>query len=174
MMAVNERLLQMLMQKNPELSFAIEQSLPLKSTYAEAASLGPFMEIAIHDPQNALTSQRAAQSVNYWRTTTRQLLSDHEAAESRPVRLIYGKMAAEQAALLLSRSYPDEAEETFRFATEICPACPVAIYRYVSMLTEQKRFDDAIEVAKTAATADVENQHHFAKLLAELNKLKKK
>jgi hypothetical protein len=42
-MAINERLLQTLMQKNPDLSFAVEESFPLRGTYPDAAPLGPLM-----------------------------------------------------------------------------------------------------------------------------------
>ncbi len=51
-MAINERLLQMLMDKNPDLSFAIEQSFPMKSTYASATPIGPIMELRVQDEQN--------------------------------------------------------------------------------------------------------------------------
>jgi hypothetical protein len=44
-MAINEILLQTLMQKNPDLSFAVQESLPLKGTYADAVPLGPLMEL---------------------------------------------------------------------------------------------------------------------------------
>ena len=40
-MAINERLLQTLMDKNPDFSFALEESFPLKSTYSNAVPLGP-------------------------------------------------------------------------------------------------------------------------------------
>ena len=40
-MAINEKLLQTLMAKNPEMSFAIQESFPLKGTYADALPLGP-------------------------------------------------------------------------------------------------------------------------------------
>src|SRR5437899_5063592 len=51
-MAINERLLQTLMSKNPDASFAIEESFPFKSTYAGAVPLGPIMELRATDEQN--------------------------------------------------------------------------------------------------------------------------
>ena len=77
-MAINEKLFQALMEKNPDASFAIEQSFPLESTYANATPLGPIMELRVRDEQNALTAERAAQSVDYWRATAQQLLADPE------------------------------------------------------------------------------------------------
>ncbi len=44
-MAINERLFQTLMDKNPGVSFAMEQSFPFESMYAGAVPLGPIMEL---------------------------------------------------------------------------------------------------------------------------------
>jgi hypothetical protein len=58
-MAINERLLQTLMRKNPDLSFAIQESFPLRDTYADALPLGPLMELNARDDQNTFTPERA-------------------------------------------------------------------------------------------------------------------
>src|SRR5262245_30220376 len=54
-MAINEKLLQALMQKNPDATFAMEESFPFNSTFAEATTLGPVMELRVRDEQSALT-----------------------------------------------------------------------------------------------------------------------
>jgi hypothetical protein len=64
-MAINEKLLQTLMAKNPGLSFALQESFPLKGTYADALPLGPLMELHGQDGQNPFTVERAAQSLDY-------------------------------------------------------------------------------------------------------------
>ena len=71
-MAVNERLLQMLLEKNPNLSFALEESFPLKSTYADAMPLGPLMELRGQDVQTTFTAERAAQTLDYWNAATKK------------------------------------------------------------------------------------------------------
>jgi hypothetical protein len=38
--------MQTLLQKNPDLSFAMEESFPMSSTYAGAAPLGPIVRTA--------------------------------------------------------------------------------------------------------------------------------
>src|SRR5204863_9363372 len=65
-MAINEKLLQTLMAKNPDLSFALQESFPLKGTYADALPLGPLMELRAQDAKNIFTPERAAQSLDYW------------------------------------------------------------------------------------------------------------
>ncbi len=172
-MAINEKLFQMLMEKNPDASFAIEQSFPLESTYANATPLGPIMELRVRDEQNALTAGRAAQSVDYWRTTAQQLLSDPETPDGSDPRKAYSKLVSEQAALLLNRNYTAEAEQAFRIANEICPSSPEAVFRYVNLLMGQNRFQDAVQVGESAVKAAPENQQ-FRDLLEQLKKAKKK
>jgi len=167
--AINEKLFQTLMEKNPNMSFAINQSwVAFQSTYASAVPLGPIMELR---NQDGLTPERAAQAVDYWRTTTQQLLSDPAITGSSPVRLAFGEMASNQAALLLDRKYVAEAEQTFRMAAELLPANPAVVFRYVSFLTGQKRFDDAIPVVQNAAHLAPDNQQ-FRDLLAQLQRNK--
>ena len=149
-MAVNEKLLQMLMTKNPELTFAICQSFPFKSTYADAAPLGPLMELRATDPQNALTAEHASESVDYWRATSQQLLAN-PAADSPVVRQAYAKMAKDQAALFMNRNFNAQAEENFKVACQLCPGSPEVVFSYVNFLSSQNRLADALPVVENAA-----------------------
>jgi hypothetical protein len=148
-MAINEKLLQMLMAKNPDLSFAIEQSFPMKSTYENATLMGPIMELGVRDEQNALTRELAAQSVDYWRATTQQLLADPQ-ADSEDVRMSYAKLALNQAALLLDRHYGAEAEQTYRLALDLAPSSVEAVVSYANLLADQNRVEEAIPIAEKA------------------------
>ncbi len=142
-MAINENLLNMFMAKNPDLSFALEESFPLKSTYPNAAPLGALMELGVPDVHNSFTSQAADQVVNYWRDTAQQVLSDTEATAYSPDRLIYAKMAAGQAALLADHQYSADAEQAYRVAMEISPASPEAVYGLGQLLSATGRADEA-------------------------------
>src|SRR6185369_11487953 len=65
-MSINEKLFQTFMGNNPGMSFAMEESFPFLSTFAQATTLGPVMELRVQDEENALSAARAAQSVDYW------------------------------------------------------------------------------------------------------------
>lgn len=169
-MMINEKLIQTLMQNNPNLSFAMEQSFALTSTYANATPLGPIMELGVKDEQNALNSQRATQSVDYWRTTAQQLLADPESAASTTAREAYAKMASEQAALLLDRKFTAEAEQAFQIALQLQPSSPETVSRYANMLTGQKRSPEAIAIVEDALKASPTNKT-FADLLKQLKKV---
>ena len=171
-MAINEKLLQTLMQKNPDASFAMEESFPFNSMFADAAPLGPIMELGVRDENSALTRERAAQSVDYWRTTAQELLADPDARESAEVLKSYSKLVSSQGGLLANRNFPVEAEQAFRLANEICPYSPEAVFRLVNLLVEQNRFEDALPVAENAVKAEPQNQQ-FRSLVEELKRTKK-
>src|SRR5438876_10987082 len=63
-MSINEKLLQILMEKNPNLTFAVQESFPMKGTYADALPLGPLMELRAPDGQDTFTAERAAQPLD--------------------------------------------------------------------------------------------------------------
>jgi hypothetical protein len=153
-MAINENLLRAIMAKNPDLSFALEESFPLKSTYPNAMPLGALMELGVPDVQNSFTRETAAQAVNYWRDTAQQVLSDAEAGADSPDRLAYAKMAAAQAALLADHQYSAEAEQAYRLAMQISPASPQAVYGLGQLLATTDRADEARQLV-----ADFERAH---------------
>ncbi len=160
-MAINERLLQNFMDKNPGLSFALEESFPLKSTYSTAVPLGPVMELRAPDAQLAYNSQMAAESVGYWRDTAEQLNLD-SAEQDSPARREYSKMALAQANLLMDHNYPSEAEQAMRVASDICPTNPEVVFSFVNLLLGQNRMQDALTVAQAGLTAAPDNQQFKA------------
>ena len=169
-MAINEKLLQAMMQKNPAATFAMEESFPFPSTFANAAPLGPIMELGVRDEQSALTQERAAQSVDYWRDLTRQLLADPDARDSAEVLKSYSKLVSSQGGLFASHNFTAEAEQAFRLAVEICPYSPEAVFRLVNLLVEQHRIDDALPVVENAMKADP----HYEPLRSLAEELKRK
>ena len=63
-----------------------------------------------------------------------------------------------------------EADFAFRQAFALCPSSPEAVFRYVNLLLEQKRFDDALSVTETAAKLNPANSQfdHLAKQVEQL------
>ena len=168
-MDINERLLQTLLQKNPDLTFALQESFPFPSLYAGATTLGPVTELRATDTADALTPERAAQSLDYWRRTTQTLLADADPASA--ARDAYAKLILGQAGLFLDRNLSGEAEQAYQLATSLNPAYPEGVFKYVKLLTEQKRFDEARQVVQTAATAAPDYQQ-FRDLINNLKEMK--
>ena len=161
-MTMNEALFQKLMDKNPDASFAIEQSFAFTSIYSNAAPLGPLLELRVQDTGDTLTTEHAAQSVGYWRGISQQLLSDPEAANSAEVRMAYVKAASEQAALFLDRQLTSEAGQTYEIAIQLAASSP-KVSDYAKWL---------IPVVENALKITPENQQYL-ELLNRLRAAKK-
>jgi len=164
-MAINERLLQTLLQKNPSLSFALEESFPLQSFYSDATTLGPVTELRAGDTADALSPERASQSLDYWRQTTLALLC--QPSLGAVPRDAYVKQILGQANLLVNQKYLAEAEQAFQLATSLSPANPALVFSYANLLIQQQRFDEARKIVQAAATAAPDNQE-FRHLATDL------
>ena len=166
-MLINERILQMILQANPDSPFGLEESFPLKSTYAEAAPLGPIMELRVPEGQDALTADSASQTVSYWQDRVQQLLADPAAADSPDWLRAYSKMTDAQANLFAAHGLNAQAEQAFGLSLEVCPYATDAVLGYVNLLTSENRVEDALAVARSAARADPSSKL-FQDLLSNL------
>ena len=142
-MQINEKLLQLLMQKNPDLSFAAQESFPMKGMYADAVPLGPLMELRTPDAQNTFTAERAAQSLDYWRATAENVLADPEAAGSTAALKSYSHDATSAGNLLAAHNYTAEAEQAYRLSSQLWPGNPEAVGGLSTILARTGRSDEA-------------------------------
>jgi hypothetical protein len=145
-MAINERLLQALMDKNPDVPFGIQESFPLTSTYPDALPMGALMELRAADGAAAFTDERATQAVDYWRNRAEKLLSEPEASASTEARLSFSHDAVAQANLLASHEFFTQAEQAYRLASELAPANPEAISGLAKMLVRSGQTEQAQQV----------------------------
>ena len=147
-MAINERLLQAIMAKNPDLSFALEESFPLRSTYDTAVPLGPIMELRAQDAQNAFSPERAAQAVDYWQNMTQQVVSDPETPVGSDPRKAYSHMAWSEGNLLAEHNFTDQAEQAYRLARQLEPSNPEAVNALSELLANSGRVDEARQLVQ--------------------------
>jgi hypothetical protein len=142
-MAINERLLQAIMDKNPDLSFALEESFPLHSTYATATPLGPIMELRAQGGETAFTPELATQVLDYWQSMTQQIVSDPEAPPGSDPRRTYSHMAWSEGNLLSDHNFTDQAEQAYRLAMQLEPSNPEAVNALSELLAKSGRMDEA-------------------------------
>jgi hypothetical protein len=90
-----------------------------------------------------LTSERASDSIDYWRATAQELLSDSEASHSSHALASYSKLVVGHANLFAEHSLSREAEEAYRIATGIFPANVEAVTGLSELLTRTGRPDEA-------------------------------
>jgi len=142
-MSINERLLQMLMDKNPELPFALQESFPLKGTYADAMPLGPLMELRAQGGSAAFSPDQASQSAAFWQSTAQQLLADPEATSSPATLKSWSHDINSAANLLAAHGYSADAEQTYRLSTQLWPGNPEPVAALADLLGQSGRLDQA-------------------------------
>lgn len=116
-MDINERILNFIIEKNPDRSFAMEESFPMKTTYEGARPLGPILELRA----GGSGTEQPGKTLDYWREASAQLLQNSEATESQEVLRTWSKMIVGQANLLAHNRNGPEAEEAYRLALQIVP-----------------------------------------------------
>jgi len=150
-MSINEKLLQALLDKNAGVSFAVQESYPLTGTYGDAVPLGPLMELRAPDPQNAFDTDKAAQTVDYWRALTQEVLADP--ASSTPAFSSYSHDAVAAGHLLAAHHYDAEAEQTYRLAAQMAPGNVEATTGLAEVLNRTGRGDQARQLLDDFARA---------------------
>jgi tetratricopeptide (TPR) repeat protein len=143
-MAINERILQMMVAQNPDASFALQESFPLRDTYANALPLGPLMELNAPNDQTPFTADVAEQSVDYWRSATQSLLAYPGEGESADNALkAYSKDVNATANLLAAHNFTAQAEEAYQLALQVYPSSPEAVTGLAQVMAQTGRADQA-------------------------------
>ena len=166
-MLINEKLFQTLMAKNPDASFAMEESFPFSSMYGNASTLGPVMAMGVQSQDDTLTPERASSSVDYWTTAAQALLSNPDVPQDSDARKAYSKLISSQAGLLADHKFTAEAEQEYQLANQLCPDSPEAVFRYVNLLLSEGKVGTALPVAENAVKAAPDNVQ-FSQLLQQL------
>ncbi|HEY6228713.1 MAG TPA: tetratricopeptide repeat protein, partial [Verrucomicrobiae bacterium] len=160
-MDVNERLFQMILQKNPGATFAVEESYPMHHTYAGATPLGPIMEIRAQDANAPIDDARVDQALQYWRETRDQLLSGAGAKDSGDSTLLtYARLAAAQGNLLAYSNRAADAEQAYRLGIEIDSGSPEAVYGLANILNHSGRGEEAKQIIAKAQQVNPDFQKY--------------
>jgi len=157
-MSINEKLLQALMTKNLDLSFAIQESFPFKGTYADALPLGPLMELRAREGQDASMAERAEQTLDYWRGAAQQVLSDPDAIGSAAALKSYSHDSVATANLLVAHNLHAEAEEAYRLAMRFWPENSESTVGLADLLASTGRPDEARQLLNDFARDHPEQQ----------------
>ncbi len=175
-MDINERILQKLIAKNPGVPVYLEESFPFQNAYRQATANGPLLQLSGQDSgaeAAAASPESVAQTIDQWRNTTAQLLTDSETAGSQEVRSAYSKLLMAQAGIFEKGSMADAAEQAFRLAQELTPDNPETAFRYVNFLSQQRRQAEAIPWLETVVQRNPDNSG-LRDLLEQLRTMPKK
>jgi hypothetical protein len=100
------------------------------------------MELNAQD-QSGFTAERAAESVNYWRTMADQLRASPDDANGETPLNSYSKLAVGQANLFAERGFTESAEQTYRIALGLVPSHVDAVTGLAGLLERTGRAQDA-------------------------------
>lgn len=142
-MAINESLLQTLLAKNPDLHFALEESFPMKSLYADSLPAGPIMELRAGGTDPESVRQRAEASLALWTSTAERLPADTSLPDDSPVRRAWSDMAVAQASYFAEHQLAANAEQAWKAALAIAPGSENALFPYVGYLVDHQRSAEA-------------------------------
>jgi len=145
-MDINERLLNRFIEKNPNFTFAMEESFPLNSTYSAAHPLGPIFEINAKEGGDALTATSANDAMNYWRKTAREIADDPVSSNSMEALKTYSHMVNAQGNFFANRDYSAQSEEAYRLALQLWPGNVEAATGLSSLLEKNGRADEGKRV----------------------------
>lgn len=147
-MSINELLVKMLQQKNPELSFAMQESFSLPSTYEGAVPLGPILELgsANAEASTPLTPSVAASSLDYWRSRIGQLTSDPNFDPDHDSARDYAHMIVAQGNLFSSQNLSAEAEQAYRMAQQLAANHPEPVSKLYDLLRQTGRANEAAKI----------------------------
>lgn len=166
-MSINERLLTGLMDKNPDLSFALQESSPLAGTYSDALPLGPLMELRAKAEGNDLTAARAGETLAYWEQAAGEILGD-TATSASPVALkSYSHDAVASGNLLESHGHLAQAETTFRLARQISPENPDPVFKLGQLLDRSGRTQQARALVEEFFTAYPEQRERMLPIFGD-------
>jgi hypothetical protein len=166
-MDINERLLTGLMAKNPELSFAVQESSPLQGTYADALPLGPLMELRAKSEGNNLTAVRASETLAYWEQAAGEILGDAATLTSPSALKSYSHDAVATGNLLESHGHLPQAEATFRLARQISPANPEPVFKLGQLLDRSGRTQEARALVEEFFTAYPEQRERMLPIFSD-------
>jgi len=165
-MAINERLLEQLMAKNPGVPFAMEESFPLQSIYGTSSPRSAVIELrGAEGGGDPMTPARAQESVAYWTAAMDSLRGNPGVRDTPAAGESWAKLLIGQAGLLQEQKFSAEAETLFRMATELAPGHPESVVRHLQLLSGQGRWPEAEQLVQSALAAAPENPQ-FQELLA--------
>lgn len=166
-MAINERLLARLMDKNPDLSFALQESSPLTGTYADALPLGPVMELRGRTDGFELTADRAAETLTFWEQAAGEVLADAGTSASPSALKSYSHDAVSTGNLLESHGHLAQAEATFRLARQISPENPEPVFKLGQLLDRSGRRQEAQALVEEFFAAHPEQRERMQPIFSD-------
>jgi len=133
--------------------FFIEESFPLEWSYPYAVPSGLIYRLN-REPLDKIPVADIAKDTEFWKQYTARLLADPRYKEDFDAKRSFSKLRTTTGNIYRFRGLAREAESVYRQALELWPANTEAIAALLRMLTDQKRFDEAITLMEASYPLD--------------------
>ncbi len=168
---INGIVAQQIFEKNKkDHTFYIEQSVPIQWMYPYLLPSGLIFKL---NPEPLTDADFAAhggmeEDLKFWNAYSKKLLSNPRFRIDSDAILTFGKLAFWHADLYRWRHRKKEEEAWLRMSLALCPQLQDAVNTLAHLLSDQKRFDEAIAVVQQAELDDPRNDA-YGPMLTGLN-----
>lgn len=149
-MAINDQLLRLFLDRNPGRAFALEESFPLEASYATAVPDGSLLRLqnpaAGEVAGGPSSSELASTAVGYWESQVDAWRRSAEWSGSDYGREAGAKLVLGQAGVLQKGGRLEEAGRLYELAQDLAPGNPETMFRRASLLVDASRFREALDV----------------------------
>ncbi len=149
-MAINERLVQMFREANPELTVSFEESYSLPSTYAGAVPNGMLISLRPGTATPSISPELANQTMSGWRESANQWLNTPAFQTTPEIGKSYAQMLVAHGNLFQSQNLFSQAEQAYRLAQQITPTSPLPLNQLAALLNATGRSNEAVVVTDAA------------------------
>lgn len=155
--SINETLVSLLVAKNPEMKFALQETHAMPATHAGAELAGALTMLGqgqgAEGKSPRVGPEEAARTVIYWQDTVERLRSDPAVSGSVAAREGWAELAMGQANLLNTAERRVEAETLYRAAANLVPESAAATTKLAQWLAANGRAGDAIQALHAFSSA---------------------
>jgi len=137
--------------------FYIEESFPMPWYYPYATPEGLILKIH-PEPLKSLSPETVSHDRAFWDRYTAELVTDALYARDRPAQMAFSKLRCSIGNIYSFRGMKSEAEHAYRQALQLAPDNAEVAFRLAQVFTEEKRYDEALEVVRAFAEMDPSNR----------------
>jgi tetratricopeptide (TPR) repeat protein len=134
-------------------TFYIEQSVPIDWMYPYLLPWGLILKLN-PTPMDSIPQEEIEKDRKFWDAYSAKLLANPRFRMDNIAVLNFSKLAYFHSDLYRYRNLPKEQEYWLRIALALGPQMPDAVGAMTHLLVQQRRFDEALTVAESAAAAD--------------------
>jgi tetratricopeptide (TPR) repeat protein len=140
-------------------TFYLEQSIPIQWMYPYLLPAGLIFKLS-PEPLDALPAAAVEEDRKFWDAYSQKLLANPRFRLDSDAILTFGKLAFWHSDLYRWRHMDKEQEYWLKMSLALCPQLQDSVNSLAHLLSDQKRFDEAIAIVQQAEVDDPRNDDY--------------